>query len=111
MHYNVKIEIERIRSDFVTQIELSSVGRCGRRRLVSPTFEQAIKDLTAAHDELLASAQAYFKASAPVGIVEPPPVATEQPFEPAQKQYGMNTEPSKPRGPGRPPGKRQFAAA
>lgn len=88
MHYNLKVEIERVRSEYVTQIEVASVGRAGRKRLVSPTFEQAIADLTAAHDELLGHVADYHKASAP------PAAAPEVKVKaPAKAQAGPKKSP------------------
>jgi len=72
MHHNLKIEMERVNNQYVTQIELSTFGRCGRGRLVTATFDGALEALKAKHDELLASAQAFHAASQPAPNVTHP---------------------------------------
>lgn len=89
MHQNLKIEIERINNQYVTQIELSTFGRCGRARLVSDTFDEALKVLKAKHDELLASAMAFHSGVSPATNITHPSealVAQKAPKPPTAKK-------------------------
>lgn len=73
MHYNLRVEMERINGKVVSQIEVSGVGRCGRERIDSPDFDAALKDLKAAHDKLLGSVTEYHTNSQPVQDPAPEP--------------------------------------
>lgn len=76
MHYNLKTEIERIRGEYVIQVEVSSVGRCRRQRIVSKTFEGALSDLRIAHDQMLSEVQAFEDASKPAAAPASEPAVT-----------------------------------
>ncbi|WP_298800132.1 hypothetical protein [uncultured Devosia sp.] len=75
MQHNSKVEIERVNGKYVSQIEVSSIGRAGRKRLVADTFHEALKQVAGAHDELLGHVETFHKASQPA----PVPVADENP--------------------------------
>lgn len=88
MHHNLKIEMERVNNQYVTQIELSTFGRCGRARLVSDSFDAAMELLQAKHDELLASAQAFHQgAQPPATNITHPSEATAGQKEPAPAKH------------------------
>lgn len=90
MHHNLKIEMERVNNQYVTQIELSTFGRCGRARLVADTFDQAMEQLQAKHDELLGSAEAFHQGSLPAAnITHPSEDQVRQKEQPAHK-YGRH---------------------
>lgn len=65
MNYNFRLEMERVRNVFVSQVEVASVGIARRKRIESPDFDTAIKDVKKAHDDALAEVQAYFSRSTP----------------------------------------------
>lgn len=65
MNFNMKCDIERNRGLYVGNVELSGVGRSGRKRVTDENFDAFLEKLKDAHDELLGNIVAYHTASAP----------------------------------------------
>lgn len=70
MNYNLRVSMERINGNVVTQLEVSSIGRARRRMITSPDFDAAMADLKLGHDALLEEIAAYNRpAPAPEQIL------------------------------------------
>lgn len=84
MNYNLKVEMERINGNVVSNIEVSSAGLARRTRIVSADFDKALGDLKVKHGELLTQLETFHApASAPAPETSPPAAkpkakATEQ---------------------------------
>lgn len=65
MNFNMKCDIERNRGLYVGNVELSCVGRSGRKRVTDENFDAFLEKLKDAHDELLGNSVAYHTASVP----------------------------------------------
>lgn len=61
MNYNLKVEMERRNGVVISQIEVSGVGRAGRKVFNAPTFKAALAQLQKEHDTLLGHVEAYHK--------------------------------------------------
>lgn len=95
MHYNLRVEMERINGKVVTQIEVSGVGRCGRERLDSPDFDAALKDLKAAHDKLLGGVSDYHSNSHAPAAPAPAPKPVKDVQAAPAAQTNAKAEPPK----------------
>lgn len=112
MNFNMKCDIERARGVYVGNIELSGVGRSGQKRVTDENFEAFLAKLKAAHDELLANVETYYKASEPSAPATHhseagTPAAPAGAPTPAAK--GKARKASKPKGKAKPAGKKPAA--
>jgi hypothetical protein len=76
MNYNLRVSMERINGNVVTQLEVSSIGRARRRMITSPDFDAAMADLKLGHDALLEEIAAYNR---PAPVEAPPEEAAVAP--------------------------------